>query len=139
MGTSDPCGLQIKKQAKIMDGWILCPDSVFYMFSVFTELQSADGSEMGRAACRCGVLTLSERVQRQAGLSWLDGEKTLPLKVEQVLLLDLLDLQELLLESQLLGRNLLQAKHTHIHTQHNNQHNSWFKPTKEALVHTICV
>jgi len=49
------------------------------------------------------VLTLSERVQWQAGLSWLDGEQPLPLEVEQVLLLDLLDLQELLLEGQLLG------------------------------------
>lgn len=50
----------------------------------------------------CEVLTLSERVQRQAGLSWLDGEQSLSLKIEQVLLLDLLDLQELLLEGQLL-------------------------------------
>lgn len=73
-------------------------------------------------------------MQRQAGLSWLDGEEPLPLKVEQMLLLDLLDLQELLLESQLLGRNLLKATHT---AQHNNQHNSWYKHTKEALVHTI--
>lgn len=48
------------------------------------------------------VLTLSEGVQWQASLSRLDAEQSLPLKVEQVLLLDLLDLQELLLESQLL-------------------------------------
>lgn len=38
------------------------------------------------------VLTLSERVQRQAGLSWLDGEQPLSLKVEEMLLLNLLDL-----------------------------------------------
>lgn len=56
-------------------------------------------------------LTLSEGVERQAGLSGLDGEKALPLKVEQMLLLDLLDLQELLLEGQLLGRHLMLRKH----------------------------
>lgn len=54
------------------------------------------------SSARRRVLTLSEGVQRQAGLSGLDGEQPLPLKVEQMLLLDLLDLQELLLEGQLL-------------------------------------
>ena len=62
------------------------------------------------------VLTLSEGVQRQAGLPGLDGEQPLPLEVEQVLLLDLLDLQELLLEGQLLGGHLLLWAHTHTHT-----------------------
>lgn len=41
-------------------------------------------------------------MQGQARLPGLDREQPLPLKVEEMLLLDLLDLQELLLESQLL-------------------------------------
>lgn len=62
------------------------------------------------------VLTLSEGVQRQAGLARLDGEQALPLEVEQMLLLDLLDLQELLLEGQLLRRHLLLVVRTHART-----------------------
>lgn len=55
-------------------------------------------------------------MQRQAGLSGLDREQPLPLKVEQMLLLDLLDLQELLLEGQLLCRHLLLMAQTHTDT-----------------------
>lgn len=69
-----------------------------------------------------GILTLSEGVQRQAGLTRLDGEQALPLEVEQVLLLDLLDLQELLLEGQLLRRHLLLvAPNTQRRTQTDNK------------------
>lgn len=62
------------------------------------------------------ILTLSEGMQRQAGLTRLDGEQALPLQVEQMLLLDLLDLQELLLEGQLLCRHLLLVARTHKRT-----------------------
>lgn len=65
------------------------------------------------SALEAGTLTLSERVQRQAGLTRLDGEQALSLQVEQMLLLDLLDLQELLLEGQLLRRHLLLMACTH--------------------------
>lgn len=67
------------------------------------------------------VLTLSEGVQWQAGLSRLDREQPLPLKVEQMLLLDLLDLQELLLEGQLLCWHLLLMVHTQTHTHKERQ------------------
>ena len=54
--------------------------------------------------CVCPyTLTLSERVQGEGALAGLDGEETLSLQVEQVLLLELLDLHELLLKGQLLG------------------------------------
>lgn len=62
----------------------------------------------------------------------------MPLKVEQMLLLDLLDLQELLLEGQLLRRHLLLRTHTHTHqsTSLENTHGLsityiW-KPAREA-------
>ena len=71
-----------------------------------------------------GVLTLSEGVQGHARLAGLDAEEPLPLEVEQMLLLELLDLQELLLEGQLLGRHLPKT-HTHTHARaqtHANTH-----------------
>lgn len=82
-----------------------------------------------------GTLTLSERVQRQAGLTRLDGEQALPLQVEQMLLLDLLDLQELLLEGQLLRRHLLLVACMHTHTQtHKKTHtNTDGKTTRNAV------
>lgn len=80
-----------------------------------------------------GTLTLSERVQRQAGLTRLDGEQALPLQVEQMLLLDLLDLQELLLEGQLLRRHLLlvACMHTRTQTHKKNTHKHRWKDNKE--------
>ena len=63
-----------------------------------------------------GVLTLSEGVQGHARLAGLDAEEPLPLEVEQMLLLELLDLQELLLEGKLLGRHLPKT-HTHTHAR----------------------
>lgn len=53
------------------------------------------------------ILTLRERGHGESRLSRLDGEQSLSLQAEQVLLLDLMDLQELLLEGQLLRRHLL--------------------------------
>lgn len=51
------------------------------------------------------MFTLSEGVQGQV-LAGLDGQESLSLQAEQVLLLELLNLEELLLEGQLLRRHL---------------------------------
>lgn len=51
--------------------------------------------------------TLSKGLEGQWGLAWLQREEALALQGQEVLLLELLHLQELLLESQLLGSNLL--------------------------------
>lgn len=61
-----------------------------------------------------GVLALSQLVYGKGSLAWLDGEQALPLEVQKVLLLKLLNLQKLLLEGQLLSGYLLLIKHKNI-------------------------
>lgn len=54
------------------------------------------------------VCTLRQRLDRKGRLARWDGDESLTLKAEQMLLLlELLHLEELLLEDKLLGRQLL--------------------------------
>lgn len=98
---------------------LLMVEAVTEALVVLEAVVSAVVDSATGAVLAAGTLTLSERVQRQAGLTRLDGEQALPLQVEQMLLLDLLDLQELLLEGQLLRRHLLLVARTRAHRHAN--------------------
>lgn len=71
------------------------------------------GHEMVESAirgmkCACFVCTLRQRLDRKCCLARWDGDESLTLKAEQMLLLlELLHLEKLLLEDKLLGGQLL--------------------------------
>lgn len=67
------------------------------------------------------MFTLLQALDRD--LAWLYPDKALPLKVENVLLLQLLHLDQLLLESQLFAPQLLLLKREKVRNMLNNCRN----------------
>lgn len=78
----------------------------------FLDSSSGAGRAQETALASASTPTLREGLQGQRGLAGWQGQEALALQGQEVLLLELLHLQELLLESQLLGSHLLLLQET---------------------------
>lgn len=110
---SDHPPSELGRQQELLQSFIVTTSSSFSLPSLCVHVSDRHSSVKSWASPWHTLApvpsspTLSEGLEGQWGLAWLQCEEALALQGQEVLLLELLHLQELLLESQLLGSHLL--------------------------------